>query len=140
MACFLAPAAEAIVVTAVKHSCKKKEEVQTSQQKESTHAEISETTHIPMSQKLGWLTNLLWGGCFLLAIEHIWHGEVVPWFPFLTAMYTPSDIQPMLMEIASVGTSMAVLITVVWAIMMLAVSFFEKKESSDTPANKKARA
>lgn len=145
MACFLAPAAEAIVVTAIKHHCKKEEKM-ISQEKETVavnqnsvlHTEFTETKKIPMSRKIGWLTNLLWGGSFLLAIEHIWHGEVVPWFPFLTAMYNPADIQPMLMEIASVGVSMAVLITAVWAIMMLAVSIFEKKEASSPAAQEKA--
>ena len=36
------------------------------------------------------------------------NGQVVPWPPFLTAMQTPSEIVPMLKEIALYGTTMAV--------------------------------
>ena len=68
---------------------------------------------------MNWLTNLLWGGVFLLAIEHIWHGEVVPWPPFLTAINNPNDIAPMLYEIVTVGVSMAAFVTFIWGIMVL---------------------
>ena len=64
---------------------------------------------------LAWL---LWGGAFLLCYEHIWHGEVVPWFPFLTAMNDPGDTAEMLSEMGSIGVLMAVLVTAAWAIMM----------------------
>ncbi|PKH47146.1 hypothetical protein KKB3_00150, partial [Dehalococcoides mccartyi] len=50
---------------------------------------------------------------------HVWHGEVVPWWPFLTAMENPADIAPMLHEMATVGGAMAVTVTVVWVIMVL---------------------
>jgi hypothetical protein len=62
---------------------------------------------------------MLWGGSILLAFEHLWHGEIVPWPPFLTAMSNPADVGPMLHEIATVGTAMAVTITVIWALMVL---------------------
>ena len=35
----------------------------------------------PFSRKLKWLCYMLFGGPALPAFEHIWHGEVVPWFP-----------------------------------------------------------
>ena len=76
---------------------------------------------LPFTRKLKWLTNLLWGGSALLAFEHVWHGEVVPWFPFLTAAADPADAAEMLHEMSTVGVTMAVLITVVW-LGMLAVS------------------
>jgi len=62
---------------------------------------------------------MLWGGTALLALEHVWHGEVVPWPPFLTAMENPADIGPMLHEIATVGVAMAITVTAVWGIMVL---------------------
>jgi len=62
---------------------------------------------------------MLWGGVFLLTIEHIWHGEVVPWPPFITAMNNPADIQPMLMEIVTVGGTMVLLVTAVWYVATL---------------------
>ena len=103
MACFTVPAGEAIVTTIVKKTMEKKGV----EKKESSSA-------IPMSRKLKWLSNLLWGGSVLLAFEHVWHGEVQPFFPFLTAMSNPEDTAEMLHELATVGVSMAVLVTVVW--------------------------
>ena len=76
MACFLVPAGEGIVTEIVKKAEAKKE-----QNGKSTH---SDETKIPFSRKLNWLSKLLWGGSILLAFEHVWHGEVVPFFPFLT--------------------------------------------------------
>ena len=40
----------------------------------------------------------------------------MPFFPFLTAMNDPEDTQVMLHEMATVGSSMAVFLTVVWAV------------------------
>ncbi|MBR6503754.1 MAG: hypothetical protein IKT15_02125, partial [Firmicutes bacterium] len=79
MACFLVSAAEAVVVTAVEKAEEKKEK-----KPEEIRPEGVAETRIPLSRKLKWLTWMLWGGAALLAFEHIWHGEVVPWFPFLT--------------------------------------------------------
>ena len=72
------------------------------------------SSKIPLSRKIHWLSNLLFGGSALLAFEHVWHGEITAWFPFLTAMLSPEDTAEMLHEIATVGVGMAVLITVVW--------------------------
>ena len=49
---------------------------------------------------------MLWGGTALLAFEHVWHGEVTPWFPFLTAADSPAGIGEMFREMATVGTMM----------------------------------
>jgi hypothetical protein len=131
MACFLAPTVEAIVVTIVKKNEVKKEKALLACGEETTpQATVSDT--IPWSRKLGWLTKMLWGGVVLLAIEHIWHGEVVPWPPFLTAMNNPADIQPMLMEILTVGVSMAVFVTAVWYIITLIADRIYKR-TSDLP-------
>ncbi|MCH4207970.1 MAG: hypothetical protein LKF79_06455 [Solobacterium sp.] len=117
MACFAVPAAEAIAVTIIKHHVAKKEslEVKTSED------------HISLSTKLSWLSSLLWGGTILLIFEHVWHGEVVPWFPFLTAAANPADTAEMLHEISTVGVCMALLVTGVWGIMCGIVSLQEKK-------------
>ena len=124
MACFLAPVAEAIVVSVVKKSVEKKE--RTLAQTEGMSAG-KEKSGISFSRKLGWLSKLLWGGSFLLAIEHIWHGEVVLWPPFLTAMNNPAEVSPMLREIATVGVSMAVLVSAIWGVMLLVANHLEKK-------------
>ena len=115
MACFAVPVAEAIVTTIATKIVQKKE------------VSCKETGKVPFSRKLKWLNNLLWGGSALLAFEHVWHGEVVPWFPFLTAAADPSDRAEMLHEMATVGVSMAVLVTVVWVGMLIVSSIIEKR-------------
>ena len=79
---------------------------------------------------------MLWGGVALLAFEHIWHGEVVAWFPFLTAMSNAEDAAEMLHEMATVGVGMAVLITVVWGVMCVVADAIVKREPSTNPAER----
>jgi hypothetical protein len=129
MACFLAPAAEAIVMTIVKKNLEKKEARKVVLNSKTAISDNHAEAGISWSRKLSWLTNLLWGGSFLLAIEHIWHGEVVPWPPFLTAMNNPADVAPMLHEIATVGVSMAILVTIVWVVMVLVADHIYKRKS-----------
>ena len=90
MACFTVPAAEAIITTVAKKIVKNKE--------------TTETDKISFSTKLGWLNKMLWGGSALLAFEHVWHGEVVPYFPFLTAVEN-GEASEMLHEMATTGVT-----------------------------------
>ena len=118
MACFLVGAAEAVVVTAASVVARKNEIKKEAERLTKTpNAVIEEKTVIPWSRKLKWLSCLLWGGVILLAFEHLWHGEVVPWFPFLTAMGSPEDTADMLREMATVGVSMCIVVTAVWGIV-----------------------
>ena len=79
MACFTVPAAEAIITTIAGKIIKSKE------LKQGASGE-GETPKIKLSTKISWLNKMLWGGSALLAFEHVWHGEVVPFFPVLTAV------------------------------------------------------
>ena len=88
----------------------KKEE----QQELTAGSGVERAPRVPWSTKLKWLGRMLWGGVILLAFEHLWHGEIVPYPPFLTAMSDPADTAEMLHEMATVGVCMALLITVVW--------------------------
>ena len=128
MACFLVSAAEAVVVTAVEKA-ETKHEVKSSPK----HSETPEK--IPFSRKLKWLTWLLWGGAILLAFEHVWHGEVVPWFPFLTAMSDAADRAEMFHEMATVGVTMAVLVTVAWIGICLAADAIMKRKEKPVSQN-----
>jgi len=65
--------------------------------------------------KLWALELMLLGGALVLAVEHAWHGEVVPYPPFLTAMKNPSDVPVMLHEMWAVGGSMTAAVASVWA-------------------------
>ena len=102
MACFTAPLAQALVVTAAKSA---------------SHGKAAVSRN-PFVRRLGWLQKMLFGGSFLLAVEHVWHGEITWKYPFLTAV-RDGDTAGMLREIATVGVAMAVLITAVWAGMVL---------------------
>ena len=121
MACFLVPAAEAVAVKVIEKVQEKKEKEQMLKigdaAGETVAAQASAENKIPFSRKLRWLTRLLIGGAVLLAFEHIWHGEVVPWFPFLTAAGSPDTVAPMLHEMATTGVGMAAIVTAVWAVM-----------------------
>ena len=127
MACFLVSAAEAVVVTAMEKTEKKKE-----LKEEQTGVNEPKEIKIPWSRKLKWLSYMLWGGAVLLLFEHVWHGEIVPWFPFLTAMSDPSDTAEMFHEMATVGVAMAVLITIVWIIMCVAANAIVKRSAKDS--------
>ena len=129
MACFLVSAAEAVIVTAVEKGVEKKE----SQLKESDAVEAKEIK-IPFSRKLKWLTYMLWGGVVMLLFEHIWHGEIVPWFPFLTAMADKADTMEMLHEMATVGVTMAILITIVWGVICFVADAIVKRPEVEVEA------
>ena len=119
MACFLVSTAEAIVVTVAAKVARTKEMSAESLKLERNAAiETKQEKKLPWSKKLMILAYMLWGGAFLLCYEHVWHGEVVPWPPFLTAMSDPADTAEMLSEMGSIGVTMAVIVTVTWAIMM----------------------
>lgn len=71
---------------------------------------------LSLRKKLHLLSNFLFSGSILLVFEHFWHGEIVPFFPFLTGARSPEDTYTMLQEMSTVGVSMALLITVIWAL------------------------
>lgn len=126
MACIIAPAVEAIAVSIASKKIKSHEETNGANMK------------IPFSRKVKWLSNLLWGGSALLAFEHIWHGEIVPYFPFLTGAMNPADTAAMLQEIATTGITMAAIITAVWS-GMLVVAHMAEKSIQKEQINVKAR-
>lgn len=92
MACFLVPLAIGIVLSILKKLLKKTAE----------------------NLRLDILTALLLGGSFILALEHVWHGEVVPWPPFLTAMENPQDVPVVINEMLTAGTAMTIAVSATW--------------------------
>ena len=106
MACFTVPLAEAVIVTAVRKTVLKKSAVN------AVHSAKMDS----INESVGRLEKMLYGGSCLLAIEHLWHGEISFLPPFLTALNSPAEISVMLQELASVGVGMALLVTGVWAL------------------------
>ncbi len=125
MACFLVPAAEAVITTIA---------VKAAESGEKKAADTSVRLKLPFSAKIKWLNHLLWGGSALLAFEHIWHGEVVPYFPFLTAASNPADAAEMLGEMSTAGIAMAVLVTAFWAGMVAVSGIIEKRALKEASA------
>lgn len=128
MACIAAPITEAVVVSVAAKIVESKE------RKSSKNFETVEK--IAFSRKLKWLSNLLWGGSALLFFEHVWHGEIVPFFPFLTAASSAEETALMLREIMTVGNSMSLLLTAVWCVMLIVAARFEKKALREAKASK----
>lgn len=109
MACFTVPLAEAVVVTVSKKILLKKNADKILDEAKSAKLEL-------VKSKIGLLEKMLYGGSFLLAVEHFYHGEISFIPPFLTAIKTPSEIPAMLHEMATVGVGMALLVTATWGI------------------------
>ncbi len=123
MACFIVPATEAVVTTIIKNKADKNHK---KDKKKNMFIE-----------RMDWLNNMLWGGSALLAFEHLWHGEIVPFFPFLTKAADTASLQEMLFEMGTSGVGMAVLVTCVWAVMVAAAKHIEKIPVSEkTPLSR----
>jgi len=99
MACFTVPLATAVVAEATKAALPKS------------------ARKNPFVAKIGWLGKMMFGGSFLLAIEHVYHGEIIFTPPFLTAV-KEGETAGMLHEMATRGVAMAVLLFVVWVGMV----------------------
>lgn len=124
MACFIVPGAEAVVTTIATKIVEKRE-------KQSETSSAVPSVSIPFSKKMKWLNHMLWGGSALLAFEHLWHGEVSLFFPFLTAASNPVDAAAMLHEMATVGVTMTAVVTTVWGIMVGVSHMIEKHTSEE---------
>ena len=88
MACVVVPTAAAIVTTVIGKK-------------------------VPEKYHMGWLNSMMWGGAVMLAIEHIAHGEIVLYPPFLTA-----GIHEVLPEMLRVGVPMTLAIVLIWGVMV----------------------
>ncbi|MCM8781717.1 MAG: hypothetical protein NC828_01500 [Candidatus Omnitrophica bacterium] len=96
MACFLVPAGTAVVTTAIRKK-------------------------IPQKYHINWLNSMLWGGVVMLAVEHISHGEVVFYPPFLSA-----GINEVLPEMLRVGIPMTLAIFLIWSVMVVVAKYSAK--------------
>lgn len=124
MACVVVPVTEAVITTIAQKVMEKKEK--------HTTNECAENGKIRFSTKLGWLNKMLWGGSALLVFEHIWHGEIVPFFPFLTGAMNGEDTAGMLQEMSTVGVGMSLLVTGVWALRLAYTAYMEAKTKKDS--------
>ena len=137
MACFVVSAVAAIGVGAAKYVVKhheKKNELTISEPKEYKFG-----SEVKWSKKLAYLELMLWSGSFVLAGEHVLHGEVSPYPPFLTAAGEgPEAVSEMLTEMGTVGVVMLAALVATWAIGVLVVDFLKyrkhKTSKKEVPA------
>lgn len=128
MACFAVPAAEAIITSAAKKIIERREK------------KIGDKNTLCLSEKMGWLNKMLWGGSALLAFEHLWHGEITPFFPFFTAASDPAETVKMLREMATSGTAMSILVTCAWLAAVVISTIIEKQGNAVSDGTKEGAA
>ena len=95
---------------------------------------------VKWSKKLAYLELTLGAGSLVLAGEHIFHGEVTPFPPFITAMSDPADTAVMWQEIGTIGVGMLAILVVAWTIGVLVVDYLKfkkRKEAKATPEGAK---
>ncbi|MEM4633975.1 MAG: hypothetical protein QW275_02355 [Candidatus Anstonellaceae archaeon] len=69
---------------------------------------------LPKNLHFDWLIVMIFGGAAGLTVEHIAHGEIVPWPPFLTAMGSAAETAVMLEEMLAVGLPMTLVLICAW--------------------------
>lgn len=126
MACFVVSATVGIGVSVARHIVKHHEKKIELEGKTQLPEKFG--SDIKWSQKLAYLELTLFSGSFLLAIEHILHGEVVPFPPFLTAASNPADLAEMLTEMGTVGVAMLAILLVAWGVGVLIADYFKFKK------------
>ena len=144
MACFIVPTTEALIVSAANIIIEKQMMKKKTASEGQLHDNLEEKPAV--CRNLSLLSKLLWGGSALLAFEHLWHGEIQPFYPFLTAASDPAAMSEVFHEMATVGVSMAVAVTLAWGILIffrsrLAVQAQQPQPvlaaAASTPAEKK---
>ena len=83
MACFVVSAAVGVGTAVARHVVKHHEKKLALAGKEPKVEKFG--SDVKWSKKLAYLELMLFAGSFILAIEHILHGEIVPFPPFFTA-------------------------------------------------------
>ena len=129
MACFLVSATVGIGVSVARHIVKHHEKKLELEGKTQLPEKFG--SDIKWSQKLAYLELTLFSGSFLLAIEHILHGEVVPFPPFLTAANNPADTAEMLTVMGTVGVAMLAILLVAWGAGVAIVDYLKFKKRKE---------
>ena len=134
MACFAVSAIAAIGVGVAKHIVKHQEK------KATEPTEYKFGSEVKWSKKLAYLEYTLWGGSFLLAGEHLLHGEVSPFPPFLTAAGEgPEAVKEMLTEMGTVGVTMLLVLLLAWGVGVFLVDYLNFKKHKKVVEAKRAQ-
>ena len=128
MACFLVTTAAAIGVGAAEYVAR---------HHEKKVENINVEDKLINSKKLGYLELTLWGGSFLLAGEHVLHGEVTYKWPFLTAVSEGPDAAiEMLQEMGTVGVGMLAILVAAWFGGIFLARYLRKRKAKQVNEGK----
>ena len=132
MACFVVSAAVGVGTAVARHIVKHHEKKLDLEGKEPKVEKFG--SDVKWSKKLAYLELALFSGSFVLAAEHMIHGEVVPFPPFLTAAADPSEAAEMLTEMGTVGVTMLAILLVAWAAGVFVVDLikYRKRKAQST--------
>jgi len=98
MACFIVPLAQAVATTIYRRQTRNNENKSI------------------LSANLPRLETMLYGGSAMLIVDHIISGEVMPMFPFFSALMEEGGQWVMLREMLTVGVPMSIVVTFLWAV------------------------
>lgn len=132
MACFAVSAVVGIGTAVARHIVKHHEKKLELEGREKLPEKFG--TDTKWSTKLAYLELTLFSGSFVLALEHILHGEIVPFPPFLTAASEGTEaVQEMFAEMGTVGVAMLAILLTAWAVGVFIVDFFKYKKRKESP-------
>lgn len=117
MACLLVPLAEAVVVSTAEKIAQKK-------------CGAENEKFLAITKETSSLKKVLYGGSFLLAIEHIYHGEIFFAPPFLSGFESTQALSTMLHEMATSGVAMALAATAFWGVATCIKLAFKKSRNA----------
>ena len=130
MACFVVSATVGIGAAVARHIVKHHEKKLELEGRVQVPEKFG--SDVKWSQKLSYLELTLFSGSFVLALEHILHGEIVPFPPFLTAASDPADTAKMLSEMGTVGVAMLGILVAAWAIGVFVVDYLKFKKRKES--------
>lgn len=103
MACFIVPLTQAVATTIYRRRLEKSSSSSAASSKVQTFKQLE---------------LMLWGGSAMLIVDHIISGELMPVFPFFSALLTEGGTLTMLREMLTVGVPMSLLVTAIWGVMV----------------------
>lgn len=116
MACFIVPLTQAVATTIYRRRLEKS--TSSSAASSSASAPQQALSASSNAQALKQLELMLWGGSAMLIVDHIISGELMPVFPFFSALLTEGGTLTMLREMLTVGVPMSLLVTAIWGAML----------------------